>query len=176
MYHSHFNEHAQISSGLYGPILVVEPGEKYDPDGDRLLFFGTAGPIANIAFGPFPNIVMNGREHPAPLELHAGRAYRFRLFNLADRFRVVVMLTNGKQPLQWKAVAKDGAALPPSQATVRRAEVSFEPGEIYDFEFTPTKAGNLALTFGPPPRGPNAPPLPVGLSEPPRRTVTIRVK
>ena len=27
----------------------------------------------------------------------------------------------------------------------------FDPGEIYDFEYTPSAAGELKLTYGPPP-------------------------
>lgn len=176
MYHSHFNEKAQISSGLYGPILVLEPGETYDPDRDRLLFFGSAGPYTNVVFGPFPNYTMNGAEQPAPMELRAGRTYRFRLFNLAEGGPVVVSLVNGKEPVLWRAIAKDGAALPPSQATTRPAQLLFEPGEIYDFELTPAKAGTLALSFGPPPPGPGVPPLPPGITLPPRRTVAVHVR
>ena len=41
--------------------------------------------------------------------------YRFRLINLADGGPVFVSLAAGKQPVTWRAVAKDGAALPASQ-------------------------------------------------------------
>ena len=43
MYHSHFREAQQMGSGLYGPIIVVEPGQRFDPEIDKVLFFGTAG-------------------------------------------------------------------------------------------------------------------------------------
>src|SRR4029079_9882015 len=43
MYHSHMNEGAQMGGGAYGPIIVVEPGQKFDPTVDKILFFGTAG-------------------------------------------------------------------------------------------------------------------------------------
>jgi hypothetical protein len=77
----------------------------------------------------------------------------------------------------WKAVAKDGAALPPSQATSRPASLLFDPGEIYDFELRPTKAGDLALTFGPLPPPPGGGPPPPGISPPPpQRTVVVHVK
>ena len=48
MYHSHFNEAEQISAGLYGPIIVVEPGQRFDPETDRVLIFGAAGPATNV--------------------------------------------------------------------------------------------------------------------------------
>jgi len=177
MYHSHFNESAQITSGLYGPIIVVEPGEAYNPDRDRLFFFGTAGSIANVVFGPFPNHVMNGAEQPKPMELRSGQTYRFRLFNLAEGGPVVVSLANGGQPVMWRSIAKDGAALPLSQVKARPASLLFEPGEIYDFEFKPEKVGDLMLNFGPAPLPPGLPPLPPIFSPPPpQRSVTIRVR
>jgi len=87
-----------------------------------------------------------------------------------------VSLLNGKAPTMWKAVAKDGAALPASQATTRPAVLFFEPGEIYDFELNPAKAGDLALTFGPAPLPPGVT-LPPNVSPPPpQRTVAVHVK
>ena len=56
-------------------------------------------------------------------------------------------LLRGENPASWRAVAKDGADLPPSQATVRPAGITFMPGEIYDFEFTRAAAGELVLEF-----------------------------
>jgi FtsP/CotA-like multicopper oxidase with cupredoxin domain len=176
MYHSHFNESSQISSGLYGPIIVVEPGQKFDPERDRVLFFGTAGPTTNVIIGPFAHHLMNGVEQPKPMDLRAGTTYRFRLINLADGGPTLVSLARGKDPVTWRAVAKDGAALPASQATSRPATLMFDPGEIYDFELTPAK-GDLALTFGPPPPPPGSPPPPPNIPPPPpRRTVVVHVK
>jgi FtsP/CotA-like multicopper oxidase with cupredoxin domain len=178
MYHSHINESAQISSGLYGPIIVVEPGQAYDPERDRVFFFGLAGPTTNVIFGPFAHHLMNGEAQPKPFDLRAGTTYRLRLINLADGGQVVVSLLNGQEPVMWKAIAKDGAALPRSQATSRPAMLVFGPGEIYDFELTPAKTGDLAFTFGP-----FFPPLPPGVTlppnfqpPPPRRTVVVHVK
>jgi hypothetical protein len=47
--------------------------------------------------------------------------------------------------LQWRAIAKDGADLPPSQAVVKDAQQELAPGEIYDFEYTPRGPGRLRL-------------------------------
>ena len=54
----------QMGSGLYGPIIVLEPGERFDPETDKILFFGTAGTATNPVFGPFPSFVMNGKTQP----------------------------------------------------------------------------------------------------------------
>jgi FtsP/CotA-like multicopper oxidase with cupredoxin domain len=178
MYHSHFNEAKQMGSGLYGPIIVVEPGTKFDPETDRILFFGTAGHQENVIFGPTPSFVLNGKTQPEPMNLKVGTRYRFRLFNLAGDSPTSVSIDAGKQPVLWRAVAKDGYPLPESQATMRPAKLMFDPGEIYDFELTPTSAGELTLTFGPPPPPPgaaSAPPPPPGTPVPFPAAPTIKV-
>jgi hypothetical protein len=54
----------------------------------------------------------------------------------------------------------------------------FDPGEIYDFEITPSAAGEYVLSFGlppfppPPPPPPGAQPLPF---TPPPPTVTVPI-
>ena len=176
MYHSHFNESMQMGSGLYGPIIVLEPGEKWNPETDKVLFFGTAGTTMNPVFGPYTNIIMNGKTQPDAMNLTAGTRYRFRLFNLAGDTPTLVSINAGDAPVMWRAVAKDGYPLPASQATTRPAVLFFDPGEIYDFELTPTTPGELVLKFGPPPPPPNQPPPPPGLPfQPPPPTISVPI-
>ena len=179
MYHSHFNEAIQMGSGLYGPIIVLDPGQQFDPETDKILFFGTAGTGTNPVFGPFPDFIMNGKTQPEAMNLRAGTSYRFRLFNLAGDMPLLVSLNDGEAPVSWRAVAKDGYPLPPSQAVSREAVLLFEPGEIYDFEYTPSAAGELALRFGPqppPPRPPPPPDSPPPPAPPPTSTVLVHVR
>ncbi len=181
MYHSHFSEAKQMGAGLYGPIIVLAPGEKFNPETDRVLFFGTAGTVRNVIEGPFPRIVMNGSAAPGPMELKAGTRYRFRLFNLAGDAPTQVSLNQDGKPIEWRAVAKDGYPLPTTQALMKPAVLVFDPGEIYDFEITPAKAGELTLRFGipdfllPPPPPPGAPPAPPS-PFPPAVTVAVHVR
>jgi hypothetical protein len=116
---------------------------------DRTLFFGTAGYIESFVVRP-PDVVLNGSAQPAPMELKANTKYRFRLFNLAGDNPTVVRLAKDSSLVEWRAVAKDGYPLSPSQATTRRAELTFDPGEIYDYQFTPVAPGDLTLSFGTP--------------------------
>jgi FtsP/CotA-like multicopper oxidase with cupredoxin domain len=170
MYHSHFNEAKQMGSGLYGSIIVLEPGQRFDPETDKLLFLGTAGTGVNVIAGPFPDYLLNGKAQPEAMTLKAGTRYRFRLFNLAGDFPTLVSLNQGEQPVSWRAVAKDGYPLPPSQATFRPAVLLFDPGEIYDFEYTPATTGELVLKIGLPPfitQPPPGPPPPPGAPAPP---------
>jgi len=181
MYHSHFTEAQQMGSGLYGPIIVVEPGQRFDPETDRVMFFGTAGTPVNPVFGPFPNFVLNGKTQPDAMNLKVGTRYRFRLFNLAGDVPLLVSINAGDAPVTWRATAKDGYPLQASQATNRPAVLIFDPGEIYDFEYTPASAGDLVLKFGvppfllPPPPPPGAPPPPPGAPPTPQPPPTISV-
>ena len=71
------------------------------------------------------------------MNLKAGTRYRLRLFNLAGDSPLQVSLSAGDAPINWRPVAKDGYPLPPSQSAPRAAVLVFDPGEIYDFEYTP---------------------------------------
>jgi len=174
MYHTHFNEAMQMGSGLYGPIIVLEPGQRLDPETDRILFFGTGGTAQNPVFGPFPHFVLNGQTQPEAMSLKAGTRYHLRLFNLAGDRPLLVSMSGGDAPITWRAVAKDGYPLPPSQATSRAAVLTFDPGEIYDFEYTPAAPTELTLRFGPVPE-PAGPPPPPGSPPPPTPPPTITV-
>jgi len=169
MYHSHFNEDSQISSGLYGALVVLEPGQKFDAATDRIMLFSSQGPTINVITGPFAPTLLNGRAQPDTIDLRAGTTYRFRMIDITGDVNTLVSLRDGETPAAWRLVAKDGATLPAAQATVRPAALFFDPGEIYDFEFTPAKSGMLTLRFGAPPAPPEA-----GL--PPTISVPVRIR
>jgi FtsP/CotA-like multicopper oxidase with cupredoxin domain len=156
MYHSHFNEFQQITSGMYGPLIVLEPGQKYDPKTDRVLLFSDGGPTTNVIAGPFPPMLMNGQAQPDPIDLKAGVTYRFRVIGITGDISTQFKFLDGDKPIEWRAVARDGMTLPASQATVRPAAMIFDPGQIFDFEYTPRAKGELAMVFGEPAFG--APP------------------
>jgi FtsP/CotA-like multicopper oxidase with cupredoxin domain len=149
MYHSHFNEMQQISTGLYGPIVVLEPGATFDPETDRLLVLSDGGPWTTFTQDArVPPTFLNGRAEPDTIRLRAGTTYRFRIVNILTESSARVALLDGNQPVAWRAIAKDGADLPPWLATHRPAQLTFFPGEIHDYEFTPAEAGDLTLGFG----------------------------
>ena len=37
MYHTHLHDHRQLTSGLYGAMLVVDPGETFDESTDHVV-------------------------------------------------------------------------------------------------------------------------------------------
>ena len=91
--------------------------------------------------------VVNGRLDPAPIELKAGRTYRFRLINIGDS-RTWFALRRGPRDssvVGWRKVAKDGADLPASQAILTATPLATGPGETVDFEYRPDGPGDLVL-------------------------------
>ncbi len=131
IYHTHMDEGGQLSSGLYGPLIILEPGQQFDSASERILLLGTGGP----RLGARP--LVNGDSTPAPMDLVAGHTYRLRLINIAASSVKRVRLLADTTVQQWRGYAKDGAYLPDVQRTVRPARVLMGPGETYDYEFTP---------------------------------------
>lgn len=142
IYHTHWHDIAQLTSGLYGPLIVLEPGEKFDPQTDKVFVIGREGPDDDIS-----PLLLNGTAQPPPLVLKAGTKYRLRFINIGtDDSDVTVSLRGeGTEPAQWRALAKDGWTRPPAQATARPAIQPITVGETYDFEFVPSQAGELTL-------------------------------
>jgi FtsP/CotA-like multicopper oxidase with cupredoxin domain len=139
IYHTHFDDLKQLSSGLYGPLIVLPPGEAFDPDTDRVLVISRAGP------GETP-IWLNGSRSPAMDSLRAGRTYRFRIINIVpENPPVEVRLTRGADSIMWRPVAKDGADLPERQRTPEPARLTIAVGETYDFELRADGPGDLTL-------------------------------
>lgn len=147
MYHSHFNEIGQISSGLHGAIVVVVPKEMGGLETDRVLLFSDDGPTMNQLTGPFPETRLNGKVHPDAIEFKAGVTYRLRFINIRSDYTLTVAMMNFALPMQWKPIAKDGADLPKSQSVMGIAKFTFGPGEIHDVEFTPKVSGNYLLQY-----------------------------
>ena len=47
----------------------------------------------------------------------------------------------------WRAISKDGADLPPQQATVSDARTTLFVGETRDYEFAPKSPGKFVFDF-----------------------------
>lgn len=146
IYHTHANEQLQMGGGLYGALLVVDPDEPYDPEVDKVILVGGAGPSDSLPQFEFqsPGLV-NGSPAPPPMDLAAGTTYRLRLININPDWRVIFSLMSDSALVEWRPVAKDGADLPPAQRRSRPAYLLTGPGETADFEFSPTAPGALRL-------------------------------
>jgi FtsP/CotA-like multicopper oxidase with cupredoxin domain len=130
IYHTHMHDDRQLTSGLYGALLVLDPSmaPTYDPDTDHTLVIGRDG------VGPAPVMVLNGSRHPT-FSWRAGTRHRLRLINITrgDIVQLAVMTPSG--PVTWRPLTKDGAAVPPGETAPRDAKQTIAVGETYDFEY-----------------------------------------
>jgi FtsP/CotA-like multicopper oxidase with cupredoxin domain len=135
IYHTHLHDQRQLPFGLYGPLIVVDPQETFDPETDHVLIVGRSGldPAApNVLVSQTP-VVLNGV--PAPeFVWKAGTRHRVRLINITpgDIFSVSVQASQG--PVQWTPLTKDGAPVPASARHPVPARQTIAVGETYDFE------------------------------------------
>jgi FtsP/CotA-like multicopper oxidase with cupredoxin domain len=142
MYHPHADEVRQQQAGLSGAIVVLEPGERYDPEHDLLYLLSTPRRTADAGV-----ILVTGTSTPAPRELRVGERYRIRVVNIhTARPSMIARFMRDSTPLTWRAIAKDGMDLPRDQATRRPAILQIGNGEAYDFELIPDAAGDATFT------------------------------
>ncbi|HEX6693769.1 MAG TPA: multicopper oxidase domain-containing protein [Longimicrobiales bacterium] len=132
IYHTHMNDVEQITSGLYGAIVVLEPGKEFDPGSDHVYVAGWDGDGEGRE--PF---VVNGDSIAPPKLLRAGMPQRLRFVNIGPAQRFFFELHRDGAVTQWTPVAKDGADLPPHQAVQGRAIRRLGVGETFDATFTP---------------------------------------
>lgn len=141
IYHTHWHDDVQLLNGLYGPLIVLERGEKYDPEHDRVFVF-SAGKYAPFGF----ILLINGHPQPDPVELRTATPYRLRLINITqNEADLRVRLLNHGVPVQWKVIAKDGANLPEAQLKSSPADMGITVGETYDVEYQTATPGLVDL-------------------------------
>lgn len=144
MYHVHSEHGDELASGLYAPLLVLEPGQTFDPETDRVFVIATAGPGAGRAEDA-PAFI-NGTTAPDTMALAVGTTYRLRVIDISANEAHVVSLRGPSGPATWRALARDGRDLPREQATSQPAREVTASGVTRDFEFTPAAAGDYALS------------------------------
>lgn len=127
MYHTHVHDYRQLTAGLYGPMLVVDPAETFSPDTDHPLV------IARDGVGPMPVMVLNGSAKPT-FKWRAGARHRLRFANITRHDMVQVALRSDDGPIMWFPLTKDGAPVPRDDQAPKRAEQIIAVGETYDFE------------------------------------------
>jgi FtsP/CotA-like multicopper oxidase with cupredoxin domain len=141
IYHTHWHDQLQLTNGIYGPLIVLPPGEKFDPISDLVFVFsiGDFGALQELA-------LINGTPQSKTLELQTDRKYRFRLINISTNNQgMQVSLRNRSGPVEWKIIAKDGADLPPDVVRLSKAQLTVTVGETYDVEFLTATPQELLL-------------------------------
>jgi manganese oxidase len=139
IYHTHWHDPSQLTNGLYGPLIVLPEGERFDPRSDLTFVFsiGDFGALQELA-------LINGTPQSKTLQLEAGKKYRFRFINISTNNQgMQISLRNANGPVEWFKVAKDGADLTAHVPT--KAQLTITVGETHDVEFSTATAQDLLL-------------------------------
>jgi FtsP/CotA-like multicopper oxidase with cupredoxin domain len=140
IYHTHFDEVAQLSTGLYGALIVEDRNAPSRVESERIFVLGVAGTGATAP------VVLNNRTRPDTVHLVADSSYLFRFIDIAPGDDAQLTLARpDSTPLTWTPVAKDGATLPASRRVAQDARLHIAPGETYDFSFTAPAPGRYRL-------------------------------
>ena len=141
MYHAHMDDGWQLASGLIGPLIVMLPGQTFDPATDHIVMLSESYEKAGSPF-----VAIGGSLSPPPMSATVGVPQRLRLIGLSlSGDNLVVSLSDGADVLQWTPIAKDGRDLPARLQRRSAAIHALTIGETRDFRFTPAKAGVLTL-------------------------------
>jgi len=141
IYHTHVDEMRQQQAGLSGALVVVDSPTLYDPVSDWVLLVTAPRRVAddNVVF-------LNGTATPPERTMRVGERYRLRFINIhTSRPNMIMRVLQGDKLQTWRSLAKDGMDLPSERSVVGPAEIQMGNGETYDFEFSPSEAGDLHL-------------------------------
>jgi FtsP/CotA-like multicopper oxidase with cupredoxin domain len=146
IYHTHWHDDEQLLNGMYGALIVLEPGQEYDPERDKTFVIGTG------RYAPFGEMLLvNGAPEPAPMELKTGTIYRLRLINITNNESDLrVRLDSKEVPVQWTVIAKDGADLPTAQRKTGPADMGVTVGTTYDVEYRSDRVGHVEMLIAAP--------------------------
>ena len=123
---------------MYGPLIVLEPGQRWDPATDHAFGLGQEGQK-----GPAWN-VLNGVPAAEPMHFKAGVTHRLRFYNMTIDDEADFFLESDSGAVRWTPVAKDAMPLVGVARSPRPARVHVDPGETFDFELAP-KPGTYRL-------------------------------
>jgi FtsP/CotA-like multicopper oxidase with cupredoxin domain len=142
IYHTHVDELRQQPAGLAGPLIVQEPGSRYDPAADlTVLITSPADPDARARA-----VLLNGSLTPTPLTLRAGTPVRVRFINMTTTRPLLRMeLRSDSALVGWRVIAKDGAEIPEARRTRKPARQPVSIGETVDVELVPAAPGDQWL-------------------------------
>jgi manganese oxidase len=138
IYHTHWHDPSQLTNGIYGPLIVLPPGQKFDPASDLTFVFsiGDFGVLHELA-------LINGTPQSKTLRLQTGKKYRIRLINISTNNQgMQVSLRNANGPVEWLNIAKDGIDFHPHSS---KAQLTVTVGETYDVEFSTATPQDLLL-------------------------------
>jgi FtsP/CotA-like multicopper oxidase with cupredoxin domain len=149
IYHTHYHDVGQLTNGIYGPLIVMPPGQSYDPTYDKtfVIAMGTYEPFGDM-------LVINGSPQLRQMALKTHTKYRLRFINITpDEPGIQLRLLRARVPVEWRLLAKDGYDAPAEQAVKKPADILFAVGETIDYEYEAEKPEELTIdVFHPRPR------------------------
>jgi FtsP/CotA-like multicopper oxidase with cupredoxin domain len=142
IYHSHVDETRQQNAGLTGAIVVLAPGDRFDPATN---IFGVITTPADSATDRRA-VLLNGSLDPQPVPVRVGVPHRLRFVNITTaRPGIRVELHRDTTVIEWRILARDGADLPPHRQLVERAIRPLSIGQTLDVEVTPATTDPLRV-------------------------------
>jgi len=139
IYHTHNEPGEELASGLYAPLIVLEPGAHFNPRRERVLVLATGGP------GLTAPTVVNGKASPDTIQLVAGETYRLRVIDISSNEAHRLALRGPAGDATWRPLARDGRDLPADRQVVQPARVNTAAGVTMDVEVAPAAPGDYAL-------------------------------
>ncbi len=139
IYHAHNLATKQVGGGLYGALIVLEPGEVRRPE-DEIVWIVGGNDLFVTGL-----LEINGQQHPPTLTLAAGHRYHVRLINITESNTGDVSLVDSSGTVVWRPLAKDAIPLAPGLNNPVQATVRTSVGETYDFEFEAGPPRRLTL-------------------------------
>lgn len=142
IYHTHDEAGSELSTGLYGALIVEEPGAPRDTTRDHVIVMGMLGGDGT------GRLAINGRTDPTPVSLAPG-THRLRFVSIPVDEQVAVAFVRDSAVQTWRSLARDGAELPVGQQVTGAARRTVSAGQTFDVEVTipPSASTDLALRF-----------------------------
>lgn len=142
IYHTHDEAGSELSTGLYGALIVVEPGAPRDTTRDHIIVMGMLGDSTT------GTLAVNGRIEATPLTLAPG-THRLRFVSIPVDEEIAIVFLRDTVAQDWRLLALDGAELEAAQQTRGPAQRTVSAGQTFDVEVTiPDDAPTgLALRF-----------------------------
>lgn len=139
IYHTHDEAGSELSTGLYGALIVEDPAAPRDTSRDHVIVLGMLG-------APGQHVTsVNGRTTPAAMMLSPGK-HRLRFVSIPVDEVLSVQFVRDSTVQTWTTRAVDGAELPTVQQRSVRASKSVSAGQTFDVEVDlPTNASGYAL-------------------------------
>jgi FtsP/CotA-like multicopper oxidase with cupredoxin domain len=152
IYHTHADEERQLLAGLAGALIVLEPGERFDPVTDHVVMIASPTTLREAARA----VLVLGDGRTEPLLLRSGARHRLRVINMTMRRPLLRLdLMRDTMPVAWSLIAKDAVTLPRPLESPEYMRRSLGIGETLDFDIPADAPGDMRLDVRISGRGPH---------------------